>query len=76
MQHLDALLRAVKAIVIKHSDADVLEACSRVYYVLCNEEPVIHSKVTLARAELVDELVEKLNQLLSIFWDEVGETSG
>ncbi|XP_066477866.1 cohesin subunit SA-2-like isoform X2 [Tiliqua scincoides] len=69
-KHLDALLGEIKSIVIKHSDADVLEACSRIYYILCNEELVIHNKVTLARTELVDELVDKLNHLLSIFWDE------
>uniref|UniRef100_A0A6J0TXW5 Cohesin subunit SA n=1 Tax=Pogona vitticeps TaxID=103695 RepID=A0A6J0TXW5_9SAUR len=68
-KHLDVLLREVKAIVIRHSDTDVLEACSRIYYVLGNEVLVFHNKVTFARAELVDDLVDQLNQLLDTFWN-------
>ncbi|XP_053161629.1 cohesin subunit SA-2-like isoform X2 [Hemicordylus capensis] len=70
-KHLDILLREVNAIVTRHSDADVLEACSKIYYILCNEELAVHNKVALARAELVDDLVDKLNQLLGAFWYEV-----
>ncbi|XP_061482984.1 cohesin subunit SA-2-like isoform X2 [Rhineura floridana] len=69
-KHVDALLREVKTIVSKHSDADVLEACSRIYYILCSEELSVHKKVGLARTELVDELVEELKELLDTFWDE------
>ncbi|XP_062982391.1 cohesin subunit SA-2-like isoform X2 [Elgaria multicarinata webbii] len=72
-KHLDALLREVNAIATKHSDPDVLEACSRMYYVLCSEEPTVHNKVDFAKAELVDELVDKLNELLGNFWCEGGD---
>lgn len=54
-----------------HSDMDVLEACSRLYYIVCNEELPIYNKVALARIELVDELVDKLTQLLGSFLNEV-----
>lgn len=57
---------------MNHSDMDVLEACSRLYYILCNEELPIYNKVAVARAELVDESVEKLNQLLGSFLSQVG----
>ncbi|XP_043351706.1 LOW QUALITY PROTEIN: cohesin subunit SA-2-like [Dermochelys coriacea] len=69
-KHLDALLRVVKDIVAEHSDMDVLEACSRMYYVLCNEELAIHRRADLARTQLIDELVDKLNELLADSWHE------
>ncbi|NXK25752.1 STAG2 protein, partial [Arenaria interpres] len=67
-KHLDALLREVKGIVMKHSDISVLEASSRTYYVLCSEEMAIYSQVDCARTQLVDELMGQLNQLLDGFW--------
>ncbi|NXP54411.1 STAG2 protein, partial [Heliornis fulica] len=67
-KHLDALLREVKDIVVKHSDVSVLEASSRIYYVLCSEEIAIYSQVDHARTRLIDELMEQLNQLLDSFW--------
>ncbi|NXJ63481.1 STAG2 protein, partial [Rostratula benghalensis] len=67
-KHLDALLREVKDIVMKHSDISVLEASSRTYYVLCSEEIAIYSQVDCARTQLVDELMGQLNQLLDGFW--------
>ncbi|XP_054830772.1 cohesin subunit SA-2-like [Eublepharis macularius] len=69
-KHLDALLREVKAIVIDHCDIDVLEAGSRLYHILCSEELPFCNKVALARAELVDQLVNTLNQLLGTFFKE------
>ncbi|KAM7182219.1 cohesin subunit SA-2-like isoform 2-T3 [Macrochelys suwanniensis] len=69
-KHLDALLKVVKGIVAEHSDMDVLEACSRMYYVLCNEEAAIHRRADLARTQLIDELVDKLNELLDDSWHE------
>uniref|UniRef100_A0A803TTX5 Cohesin subunit SA n=1 Tax=Anolis carolinensis TaxID=28377 RepID=A0A803TTX5_ANOCA len=63
-KHLDTLLKEVEAIVAKHSDTDVLETCSRVYHVLGSEGLAICNKVVAAKTELVDELVNKLNQLL------------
>uniref|UniRef100_A0A8C8RVQ7 Cohesin subunit SA n=1 Tax=Pelusios castaneus TaxID=367368 RepID=A0A8C8RVQ7_9SAUR len=70
-KHLDALLKVVKGIVAEHSDMDVLEACSRAYCVLCNEELAIHRSADLARTRLIDELVDKLNELLDDCWHEV-----
>ncbi|XP_044288872.1 cohesin subunit SA-2-like isoform X3 [Varanus komodoensis] len=69
-KHLNALLREVKAIATKHSDTNVLEACSRFYYVLCSGEFAALSKVGLAKTELVNELVDTLNQLLGAFWND------
>ncbi|XP_060625830.2 cohesin subunit SA-2-like [Anolis sagrei] len=69
-KHLDALLKEVEAIVTKHTDTDVLEVCSRVYDVLGSEGLAICNKVVVARTELVDELVNKLNQLLVNSWNE------
>ncbi|XP_019384955.1 PREDICTED: cohesin subunit SA-2-like isoform X2 [Crocodylus porosus] len=69
-QHLDALLKEVKDIVCKHSDMDVLEACSRIYDILCSGDLAIHSRVDLARTQLIDELVDQLNQLLHDSWHE------
>uniref|UniRef100_A0A803SR30 Cohesin subunit SA n=1 Tax=Anolis carolinensis TaxID=28377 RepID=A0A803SR30_ANOCA len=70
-KHLDTLLKEVEAIVAKHSDTDVLETCSRVYHVLGSEGLAICNKVVAAKTELVDELVNKLNQLLVNSWNEV-----
>ncbi|XP_069731973.1 cohesin subunit SA-2-like isoform X2 [Phaenicophaeus curvirostris] len=67
-KHLDALLREIKDIVAKHSDISVLEASSRTYCILCNEEIAIYSQVDQARTQLIDELMEELNQLLGSFW--------
>ncbi|NXP10721.1 STAG2 protein, partial [Thinocorus orbignyianus] len=67
-KHLDALLREMKDIVMKHADVSVLEASSRTYYVLCSEEIAIYSQVDCARTQLVDELMGQLNQLLDAFW--------
>ncbi|XP_062831399.1 cohesin subunit SA-2 isoform X2 [Anolis carolinensis] len=69
-KHLDTLLKEVEAIVAKHSDTDVLETCSRVYHVLGSEGLAICNKVVAAKTELVDELVNKLNQLLVNSWNE------
>ncbi|KAM3836896.1 cohesin subunit SA-2-like isoform 3-T3 [Vipera latastei] len=67
-KNLDALLREVKVIVMIHSNTNILETCSKVYSILSRGELTIHNQVAFARAELVNEWVEKLNQLLGIFW--------
>uniref|UniRef100_A0A8B9CMK6 Cohesin subunit SA n=1 Tax=Anser brachyrhynchus TaxID=132585 RepID=A0A8B9CMK6_9AVES len=73
-KHLDALLREVKDIVVKHSDMSVLEASSRTYYILCSEEIAIYNQVDRARTQLIDELTGQLNQLLDGFWQKVSVT--
>lgn len=72
IQHLESLLRQIREIVEKHTDTEVLEACSKTYHALCNEEFTIFNKVDIARSQLLDELVDKFNRLLEDFLQEVG----
>lgn len=58
--------------VDKHTDTEVLEACSTTYHYLCNEEFTIFNRVDIARSQLLDELVDKFNRLLEDFLQEVG----
>lgn len=74
-QHLESLLRKIREIVEKHTDTEVLEACSKTYHSLCNEEYTIFNRVDIARSQLLDELVDKFNRLLEDFLQEVGATS-
>uniref|UniRef100_W5KDX2 Cohesin subunit SA n=1 Tax=Astyanax mexicanus TaxID=7994 RepID=W5KDX2_ASTMX len=69
-KHLEALLRQIREIVEKHTDTDVLEACSKTYHALCNEEFTIFNRVDIARSQLLDELVDKFNRLLEDFLQE------
>lgn len=55
----------------KHTDTEVLEACSKTYHALCNEEFTIFNRVDIARSQLLDELVDKFNRLLEDFLQEV-----
>lgn len=75
LQHLDALLRQIRNIVEKHTDTDVLEACSKTYHALCNEEFTIFNRVDISRSQLIDELADKFNRLLEDFLQEVWITS-
>uniref|UniRef100_A0A4W4GFM9 SCD domain-containing protein n=1 Tax=Electrophorus electricus TaxID=8005 RepID=A0A4W4GFM9_ELEEL len=68
--HLESLLRQIKEIVEKHTDTDVLEACSKTCHALCNEEFTIFNRVDIARSQLLDELVDKFNRLLEDFLQE------
>lgn len=74
IQHLESLLRQIREIVEKHTDTEVLEACSKTYHALCNEEFTIFNRVDIARSQLLDELVDKFNRLLEDFLQEVGVT--
>uniref|UniRef100_A0AAQ5YF32 Cohesin subunit SA n=1 Tax=Amphiprion ocellaris TaxID=80972 RepID=A0AAQ5YF32_AMPOC len=69
-KHLDALLRQIWEVVDKHTDTEVLEACSTTYHYLCNEEFTIFNRVDIARSQLLDELVDKFNRLLEDFLQE------
>uniref|UniRef100_A0A3B4XPM8 Cohesin subunit SA n=1 Tax=Seriola lalandi dorsalis TaxID=1841481 RepID=A0A3B4XPM8_SERLL len=69
-KHLDALLRQVWEVVDKHTDIEVLEACSTTYHYLCNEEFTIFNRVDIARSQLLDELVDKFSRLLEDFLQE------
>uniref|UniRef100_A0A3Q3AZ93 Cohesin subunit SA n=1 Tax=Kryptolebias marmoratus TaxID=37003 RepID=A0A3Q3AZ93_KRYMA len=69
-KHLDALLRQIWEVVDKHTDTEVLEACSTTYHYLCNDEFTIFNRVDIARSQLLDELVDKFNRLLEDFLQE------
>uniref|UniRef100_A0A8C7YJS9 Cohesin subunit SA n=1 Tax=Oryzias sinensis TaxID=183150 RepID=A0A8C7YJS9_9TELE len=70
-KHLDALLRQIWEVVYKHTENEVLEACSTTYHYLCNEEFTIFNRVDIARSQLLDELLDKFNRLLEDFLQEV-----
>ncbi|XP_044161235.1 cohesin subunit SA-2 isoform X3 [Bufo gargarizans] len=72
-KHLEALLRQIRSIVEKHTDTDVLEACSKTYHALCNEEFTIFNRVDIAKSQLIDELADKFNRLLEDFLQEEEE---
>uniref|UniRef100_A0A3B4YTT5 Cohesin subunit SA n=1 Tax=Seriola lalandi dorsalis TaxID=1841481 RepID=A0A3B4YTT5_SERLL len=69
-KHLESLMRQIREIVEKHTDTEVLEACSKTYHALCNEEFTIFNRVDIARSQLLDELVDKFNRLLEDFLQE------
>ncbi|XP_046906414.1 cohesin subunit SA-2a isoform X1 [Hypomesus transpacificus] len=69
-KHLESLMRQIREVVEKHTETDVLEACSMTYHALCNEEFTIFNKVDIARSQLLDELVDKFNRLLEDFLQE------
>ncbi|XP_036409818.1 cohesin subunit SA-1a [Megalops cyprinoides] len=58
-KHLDALLKQIKLVVEKHTETEVLEACSRTYSILCSEEYTIMNRVDIARSQLIDEMVDR-----------------
>ncbi|CAB1352655.1 unnamed protein product [Coregonus sp. 'balchen'] len=58
-KHLESLLRQIREVVEKHTETDVLEACSMTYHALCNEEFTIFNRVDIARSQLLDELGEE-----------------
>uniref|UniRef100_A0A9J7ZWM3 Cohesin subunit SA n=1 Tax=Cyprinus carpio carpio TaxID=630221 RepID=A0A9J7ZWM3_CYPCA len=65
------IVQQIREIVEKHTDTDVLEACSKTYHALCNEEFTIFNRVDIARSQLLDEQVDKFNRLLEDFLQEV-----
>ncbi|XP_041923279.1 cohesin subunit SA-1-like [Alosa sapidissima] len=60
-KHLDGLLKQMRIVVEKHTEPEVLEACSRTYSILCSEEHTIMNRVDIARSQLIDELVDRFN---------------
>lgn len=60
-QHLDALLKQIKLVVEKHTETEVLEACSKTYSILCSEEYTIMNRVDIARSQLIDELSDRFS---------------
>ncbi|RXN30722.1 cohesin subunit SA-1 [Labeo rohita] len=60
-KHLEALLKQIKLVVEKHTDTEVLEACSKTYSILCSEEYTIMNRVDIGRSQLIDELADRFN---------------
>ncbi|KAK2900998.1 hypothetical protein Q8A67_009113 [Cirrhinus molitorella] len=60
-KHLEALLKQIKFVVEKHTDTEVLEACSKTYSILCSEEYTIMNRVDIGRSQLIDELADRFN---------------
>ncbi|XP_063075229.1 cohesin subunit SA-1a isoform X2 [Engraulis encrasicolus] len=60
-KHLDALLKQTKFVVEKHTESDVLEACSKTYSILCSEEYTIMNRVDIARSQLIDEMADRFS---------------
>ncbi|CAB1433204.1 unnamed protein product [Pleuronectes platessa] len=60
-KHLDALLKQIRLVVDKHIEADVLEACSKTYSILCSEDYTIMNRVDIARSQLIDEMTDRFS---------------
>lgn len=69
-KNLEALLRYLHEIVEKHTDAEVLEACSKCFESLCSEEYAIAGKCDVARKTLIDSLVVKFREAVQEFFAE------
>lgn len=69
-KNLEALLRYLHEIVEKHTDAEVLEACSKSFECLCSEEYAIAGKCDVARKTLIDNLVVKFHESVQDFFAE------
>lgn len=61
-KNLDMLLKLIQDIVEKHTDAEVLEACSKTYEALCSEDYAINTRCSVARSTLIDALVHKYRE--------------
>ncbi|XP_058886191.1 cohesin subunit SA-2 isoform X2 [Acipenser ruthenus] len=68
--HLDVLLKQMKDVIEKHTGPEVLEAGSRAYQALWSKEMAIHNQVNVSRSQLIDQWVDKFNQLLEDFLQE------
>ncbi|MEE6500888.1 hypothetical protein FKM82_003971 [Ascaphus truei] len=72
-KHLDSLLKQIKFVVEKHTESDVLEACSKTYSILCSEEYTIQNRVDVAHSQLIDELVDRFNHSVEELLQEAEE---
>ncbi|OCT92516.1 cohesin subunit SA-2 isoform X2 [Xenopus laevis] len=61
---LEALLNELKHVALTHSDPEVLEACSKAYIGLGEEDLESHVSVSLARRQLIKQLVDTFSQML------------
>ncbi|XP_069826922.1 cohesin subunit SA-2-like isoform X2 [Dendropsophus ebraccatus] len=64
-KHLEALLKQMKSIAVSYSDPEVLEACSKTYSSLSNENQTIQNcLVSDSKKELIRHLVDTYSQML------------
>ncbi|XP_037531428.1 cohesin subunit SA-2 [Nematolebias whitei] len=64
-KHLDLLLSQICGIVKKHTEVNVLQACSHLVSTLCSDCYTFSSRAHLAFSQLMDELTECFNTYLS-----------
>ena len=62
----------MRYVVEKHTEPEVLEACSRTYSILCSEDHTIMNRVDIARSQLIDELADRFNHSVEDLLQEVG----
>ncbi|XP_028251212.1 cohesin subunit SA-1a [Parambassis ranga] len=72
-KHLDALLKQIRLVVEKHTETDVLEACSKTYSILCSEEYTIMNRVDIARSQLIDEMTDRFTHSVEELLQEAEE---
>ncbi|KAM4675869.1 cohesin subunit SA-3 [Discoglossus pictus] len=63
-KHLDLLLAQVQEILEKHTEADVLEACSLALYILCDRDQPLYRRSDIALSHLLDQLTDRFFQQL------------
>ncbi|XP_042201256.1 cohesin subunit SA-1-like [Callorhinchus milii] len=63
----------MREVLQKHTDREVLETCSRAYYTLSHEDYNIHSRVDIARSQLLDSLVTVFTHSTEDLLHETGE---
>ncbi|XP_053575453.1 cohesin subunit SA-3 [Bombina bombina] len=61
-RHLDLLLAQVHDVLEKHTEPDVLEACSRALYILCDKEQTSYRRSDIARSHMLDQLTDRFFQ--------------
>lgn len=64
-QHLDLLLSQICAIVEKHTELSVLQACAQLACTLCSDCYTFSSRAHLVFGQLLDSLLECFNTYLS-----------
>ncbi|OWF51899.1 cohesin subunit SA-2-like isoform X2 [Mizuhopecten yessoensis] len=69
-KNLELTLRYLHEVVEKHTDTEVLEASSKCYECLCNEDYAIAGKCDVARKTLIDSLVAKFKEAMQDFFAE------
>ena len=74
VQHLDALLKQMRLVVEKHTEPEVLEACSKTFSILCSEELSIMNRVDIARSQLIDELTDRFSHTVEELLQEVSHS--